>query len=417
MIPSSNNNPASEGMPPALSQPVNPQSGSGRQMLAVLLSLCLALFVASGFVSLADDSLVLLFRFHLLTLTSEILFFVALLVTVLMYGLMGLTPIVPKRLFLPIAVFYATGLLSVFPILIYAYDRVWEVDWVLSLCQAIVGVWILYRAQGGFVLRWPLVPVERLGVRRFSWLNLSTFVLVNVFVLLPGIMVYLFLCTALAVGHFSEGFMTLRPTGFSVQVRKYVRDDGKTIELFPMSHVADARFYHQISQTFPTNSVILMEGVTDEKNLLTNKISYKRMAKSLGLTEQRQEFTPSRGEIVHADVDVDEFTRDTINFLNLVMLVHARGLTLGNLQKLLQFSPPAHLDEELLNDLLRKRNQHLAKEIQSYLSESDNIIVPWGVAHMPGIARELQKAGFRLDRTQEYKVIQFRRQKATSQEH
>jgi hypothetical protein len=417
MIPSSNNNPASEGMPPALSQPVNPQSGSGRQMLAVLLSLCLALFVASGFVSLADDSLVLLFRFHLLTLTSEILFFVALLVTVLMYGLMGLTPIVPKRLFLPIAVFYATGLLSVFPILIYAYDRVWEVDWVLSLCQAIVGVWILYRAQGGFVLRWPLVPVERLGVGRFSWLNLSTFVLVNVFVLLPGIMVYLFLCTALAVGHFSEGFMTLRPTGFSVQVRKYVRDDGKTIELFPMSHVADARFYHQISQTFPTNSVILMEGVTDEKNLLTNKISYKRMAKSLGLTEQRQEFTPSRGEIVHADVDVDEFTRDTINFLNLVMLVHARGLTLGNLQKLLQFSPPAHLDEELLNDLLRKRNQHLAKEIQSYLSESDNIIVPWGVAHMPGIARELQKAGFRLDRTQEYKVIQFRRQKATSQEH
>jgi hypothetical protein len=417
MIPSSNNNPASEGMPPALSQPANPQSGSGRQMLAVLLSLCLALFVASGFVSLADDSLVLLFRFHLLTLTSEILFFVALLVTVLMYGLMGLTPIVPKRLFLPIAVFYATGLLSVFPILIYAYDRVWEVDWVLSLCQAIVGVWILYRAQGGFVLRWPLVPVERLGVRRFSWLNLSTFVLVNVFVLLPGIMVYLFLCTALAVGHFSEGFMTLRPTGFSVQVRKYVRDDGKTIELFPMSHVADARFYHQISQTFPTNSVILMEGVTDEKNLLTNKISYKRMAKSLGLTEQRQEFTPSRGEIVHADVDVDEFTRDTINFLNLVMLVHARGLTLGNLQKLLQFSPPAHLDEELLNDLLRKRNQHLAKEIQSYLSESDNIIVPWGVAHMPGIARELQKAGFRLDRTQEYKVIQFRRQKATSQEH
>ncbi len=41
------------------------------------------------------------------------------------------------------------------------------------------------------------------------------------------------------------------------------------------------------------------------------------------------------------------------------------------------------------------------------LPQSDNIMVPWGVAHMPGIAREIQKAGFRLDDTQEFMVIQF----------
>ena len=75
----------------------------------------------------------------------------------------------------------------------------------------------------------------------------------------------------------------------------------------------------------------------------------------------------------------------------------------------MQYSPPPHLEEEVINDLLRKRNQHLVEEIQSELPQTDNIMVPWGVAHMPGIAKQIQKAGFRLDQTQEYMVIQFGR--------
>ena len=43
-------------------------------------------------------------------------------------------------------------------------------------------------------------------------------------------------------------------------------------------------------------------------------------------------------------------------------------------------------------------------------------MVPWGVAHMPGIARELRKAGFWLDDTQEYMVIQFHRNKGRNPE-
>ena len=60
-----------------------------------------------------------------------------------------------------------------------------------------------------------------------------------------------------------------------------------------------------------------------------------------------------------------------------------------------------------MDDLIHKRNQHLLGEIFSRLSESENIIVPWGVAHMPEIARELKKAGFRLDKTQDYVAIRF----------
>jgi hypothetical protein len=192
-----------------------------------------------------------------------------------------------------------------------------------------------------------------------------------------------------------------------VQVRNYVRTDGKTNQLMPMSHVGESDFYRWVSKSFATNATILLEGVTDKRNLLTNKITYKRMATSLGLAEQEQEFRPSRGESVQADVDVGQFATNTIDFMNLVMLLHARGVTAGNAMKLMQYSPPPNFLEQLLEDLLRKRNEHLLEQIQARLKESENIIVPWGAAHMPEIAREIQKLGFRLNKTWEYRVIQF----------
>ena len=404
-----NNHFQSGGAPPPILPESKPKSGSGRHLLVILLNLFLALFLASGFVSLMDDSLVLLFGLHLLTVMSGILTFIAMLAAVLVYGLMGLTPMIPKRVFLPVTLFYVAGLLVSLLILIYTFDRAPQGDWVLSLCQVLLVVGLVWWLQGGVKYRWPIVEDKHLGDRSFSWGNLSVFVLVNVFVLLPAAIVSVFFLAALAVDHYSEGFMALRPNGFSVQVRKYVRNDGKTIELFPMAHVADARFYQKVSQTFPTNSIILMEGVTDDRNLLTNKISYRRMAKSLGLSEQRQEFVPQRGEMVDADVDVDQFSKDTIDFLNLVMLVHAKGMTPANVQTLMQYSPPPHLQDEFINDLVHKRNQRVLEEIRLELPETDNLMVPWGVAHMPGIARAIQKSGFRLSETQEYMVIQFRK--------
>jgi hypothetical protein len=251
------------------------------------------------------------------------------------------------------------------------------------------------------------VAENQLGARGFSWLNLSVFVVVNLLVLLPGVAVYLALCAGLAVGHFSDGFLALRPSGLIVQVRKYVRNDGKTVQLVPMAHIGEADFYRKLSASFPTNSIILMEGVTDNRNLLTNKLSYKRMATSLGLVEQQREFKPSQGEMVRADVDVEQFTTNTIDFLNLVMPIHTKGVNAETVLKVMQYSPPPHFEELLFNDLLTKRNRRVLEEIQARLPETDNIIVPWGAAHIPGIAKEIQKAGFRLNETREFMVIRF----------
>ena len=382
--------------------------------MVLLLSLCLGLFLADAVVSLVDDSLILLFDVHVLTVVRGIVFFFGMLVALVVYGLMGLTPIIPKRLFLPVTLFNPVAAVGLIPLAIYFYGRIEQVAWVISLGQVIFGLGILCWVQGGFRVRWPLVPENRLGSRRFNWLNLSGFVLVNVLVVLPAVTGYLAVCAALAVGHFSKGFLALRPGGLTVQVRKYVRNDGKTIQLVPMAHIGEADFYHRLSQSFPSNAVVLMEGVTDESNLLTNRITYKRMAAALGLAEQHEEFNPVQPELVMADVDVAQFRPDTIGFLNLTMLLHSKGLTAETVLRLMRYSPPPHLEEQLLDDLLRKRNAHLLQELQARLPASEQVIVPWGVAHMPGISQGIQASGFHLAETREYTVIRFRAAKNPS---
>ncbi len=314
---------------------------------------------------------------------------------------------VPKRFFLPLTLFSPAACLIAIPVAIYCFNRVQLLDWALSLIQVILGLGILYLVQGSFKLRLMLIPDTQLKTPEFSWWNLSAFLLANLFVVVPAVIFYLVVCIGLGMDHFTDGFLQLRPGGLTVTVRKYVRDDGKTIQLYPMSHVADAAFYHQIAQAFPTNSMILMEGVTDDHNLLTNKISYKRMAHSLGLSEQKKEFNPARGQVVRADVDVDQFTPDTLALLNMVMLIHTKGLTAGNLNGLFQYPMTPQLETELFDDLLTKRNRHLLGEIQKRLAQTDHIIIPWGVAHMPGISAAIQKQGFHLEETRKYVVIRF----------
>jgi uncharacterized protein YbaP (TraB family) len=89
------------------------------------------------------------------------------------------------------------------------------------------------------------------------------------------------------------------------------------------------------------------------------------------------------------------------------MLIHSKGVNAGSALALLQYPQPPHFEEKLFDDLIRKRNQHLVEEIRARLPQSENIMVPWGALHMPGIAREIQKSGFRLNETHDYMVIRF----------
>jgi hypothetical protein len=391
---------------PPLSPP--PKSGSSQTTLAILLSLYVGLFLADAVVSLADDTLALIFKHHPLSILRQPLGFLVVVASIGIYILMGLTPKIPKRLFLPMALFVPLAFLAGVPATIYHYRSLALFAWLVSLVQVVTGVAVLFRAQGGLRLRWPLVAESRLKSRGFSWRNLIVFFLVNLLILMPGAVIYLLIFASLGISHFSDGFVALRAHGLTVQARKYVRDDGKTVQLVPMAHVAERSFYRALSDSFTSNSIVLLEGVTDEQGLLTNHITYKRMAQTLGVAEQQKEFKPAQGELVPADVDVADFTTNTIGFLNLIMQVHAHGLRPDILMQLVQFAPQPGFEQELLTDLLHKRNLHVVEELQSRLDESEQFVVPWGAAHMPGIAKELQKLGFRVNETRDFTVIRFR---------
>ena len=391
--------------PPLLPPELNRKSG--RRFFAVVLSLCLALFILDAALPLIDYAVFVIFRVDALAFLRGLVSLASLAMAVGLYALIGFASFAPKRPFLLIPIFYFVTTLAMFPLAIYWYDQIPWMAMGNAVCQLVLGLGLLFWCRRGFKFSWPLVPEERIEVRRFSWRGPRAFLLGNVFVLAPLMVVFLFLCLARAVDHFSEGFMALHPSGFTVQVRKYVRDDGKVIELFPMAHVANANFYQKVSQSFPTNSLVLMEGVSDNRNLLTNKLGYKRMARSLGLAEQKETFTPPSNEVVRADVDVSQFSAETIHFLNLAMTLHSEGVNAQSLMKFAQFAPPPGFEKRLFDDILRKRNEHLLLEIRSHLLESDNIMVPWGVAHMPGIAKEIQKSGFHLAESHDYVVISF----------
>ena len=219
--------PLASDAPPLLSPQPKPGSGKHR-FFAILLSLCLGLFLADAAISFLDDLLIMASGCHAISVLRGLVAIATLLMSIALYGLIGLTPMVPKRFFLPLPFFSLATLLGAFPATIYFYSHLQQIALGTSTIQLALGIYILYRAQGRLKFRWPPVNAEQLGTRIFSWAHLLVFVLLNLFVLLPLVIIFLFSSTAHAVNRFKRRLHgSASPRGFTVQMRKYVRDDGK----------------------------------------------------------------------------------------------------------------------------------------------------------------------------------------------
>lgn len=376
-----------------------------RPFLAGFLGLLLGLFLIQAAVSLASDSLLLFFNRDDLVIADGLAFLLMLVTGFFTFGLMALIPGIPKRFFLPVSLFIPVAFVGILPLLVYQRDQAMVIFWGVSLGQLLVALFLVRRVQGGWKLRWPLFPEGQLVNRRFSFGNLLGVLLAGVLVLLPALALYAAFSATLAVDYFTDGFVALRPSGITMQVRKYVRDDGRKIMLVPMSHVGEPKFYQDLAASFPANSVILMEGVSDTNHLTTGHLDYSLAASATGGVAQAAAFKP-QGELVRADVDMSSFSPETLDLLKVAMLIHAKGVTAETLPLLLKPTPPG-LEELLIEDLLTNRNRHLLEILHERLPNAESIVVPWGAAHMPEIAREILKAGFRMVESQDYIAIRF----------
>jgi hypothetical protein len=365
----------------------------------------LALFLANAAVSFLDDSLLLFAGRQDLTVVRALFLLLMLPLGLIAYLMMALAPGVPKRVFLPVALFIPVSYVGVLPLFVYFHQHAAWIGWGVSTAQVLLGWWLVRWLNGNRGFRWPLVPDSRLRDRRFSWLHFTGMLLAALLVVLPALLFHTALSAKLAVGHFTAGFVDLRTSGVVMNVREYTREDGRKITLVPMSHVGETDFYQNLSESFPADSVVLMEGVSDNRKVVQASSNYSKMAESIGVAEQQQVFRP-KGKLVAADLDMSDFSPETLDLLKTAMLVHSKGVTAETMPILMKPTPPG-LEKILMEDILTKRNRHLLKVLHEHLAESNHIVIPWGAAHMPEISREIEKSGFKVTATRDYTAIRF----------
>src|SRR5215470_7737684 len=144
----------SAGIPPPLATAAPPVIGlgetvaprptggfwRGRHLVAVVLSLGLGLFLADALISAVDDSFILLFNVRLLGGLRSLVGFLTVIVGLVIYALMGITPMIPKRKFILVALFSPLAALVAVPFWIYFADRMQIVIWAISVFQVFCAV-------------------------------------------------------------------------------------------------------------------------------------------------------------------------------------------------------------------------------------------------------------------------------------
>jgi hypothetical protein len=380
---------------------------SVRKAVATLLSLGLVFFLADGLFSFLGDSLSVAFGIAAFPLIRGLLLLLTLGMAAVLFVVGAASPMVPGRYIWPLVFFKPAAFLLLPLIAIYCFGHLAQIGAVIAVAQLAAGCAVLWAATGRIHLSWPVIREEQLGDPVFSLGRLAAF-LFPAFLLVPGVLVYFGFCAALATSHFSDHFLALGVDGLWVRAKTFERSDGKSVELIPMIHVAEPRFYAQVARAFPTNAVVLLEGVTDDRHLLRQTLSYKRLASSLGLADQQSMFGPGPTRAQRADVDLSQFSAKTIELLNLVSRIHAQGLTPENIREWLQKAQGPEMLDRVWRDLLTLRNEHLLAELQRALSRMDVVTIPWGAAHMPGLARGLEKLNFHLAQERDYEVLRYR---------
>lgn len=392
-------------MPPDVPPPLPSTQESAPPSRAVtVLSGLLLIFLAGGVLALADDLLMLIDRRELSAYRA--LASLAVLGTgVITYLLVALLPRIPKRIFLPVSLFLPVSTVACLPILIHFPGQISWISLSASLLHVLLALCLIRIARGDRKLRWPFLAETTLQPRPFRWGHAIGVIAIGLFLILPFLAGSVLLSAKHAVDHFSDGFVALKPSGLSMQARHYVRNDGRTVLLVPMSHVGEETFYQDLSRSFPDDAIVLMEGVSDHQQLFRPQKGYTKMAEAIGVVEQQQAFKP-RGQLVAADLDMSEFSQATRDMIKNAMLIHTQGITAETLHHLMKPTPKG-LEKQLMDDILTKRNQHLLKVLKEKLEHAEHIVIPWGAAHMPEIAREIQKDGFQLQKTQNYLAIRF----------
>lgn len=194
------------------------------------------------------------------------------------------------------------------------------------------------------------------------------------------------------------------------------RQGKPTFLLYPMIHIADPKFYSEISARLKNCDVILFEGIRSPKSRRLTKC-YLELTKSarLGLVSQsKMDLEHVKERLVHADMEDDCFDEEWAKIPMMQRLLIGLfspfvGLYLRYLGTRRMLAKHLSIDiletrEELLHDdfksfdelILHKRDMILTKAIDdciaSHSSGTSRIGILYGAAHMCAAIRHLIEA-------------------------
>jgi hypothetical protein len=364
--------------------------------VSFLLNAYLVGFLADGLLSLADEVL----HSAGLEVLSSLRHLVAapvVLGSAALYGLIGVMTRVPARIVLPPCLFTVWVSLGALPLTFRMTPD--DAAFVLALGQIALGLLALllvHRFTQG--ARWLFTP-ESLARVRFSARRAVLFTAGNM-LLLPIVGgIYALLWGALTISDLTEGFTWIDTDGIHAEERQYVRGD-KRVYLIAMVHFGDRAYFEDVAGSLPTrNAVVLAEGVTDVSGMLAEPpIASDRFVPRAGIVAQGDVAIGAHHDVEAADMDVADLTPATVAFVNAVHEVFQSASLQDALQGYTRYLRGFGAEDisGAIRELIEARNAFLLDRIDQSLEHYDQIIVPWGAAHMPGLEAALEADGFTL---------------------
>lgn len=379
-----------------------------------LANFYIVLFLIDAGLSLIDELLVA--SSSPLPLFSSVRYTVAYVVialSMLFFACLGIDRRLPKRVFLPLTLYISWSAMAMWPLSgVVGRESLGLISAVGQLLLGGIAI-VLLRGLGGK----NLLTRELFQTPMFSLGNTLGFTAINL-LLLPFALVYTGLATtSYYLDRQTAGFMRLSPIGIYMTDRSYHLDE-KVIRLTGMIHIGKEDYYEGLAGSIPAErTIILAEGVTDQDSLLEYQFNYSKLAGVIGLSSQEKmrfegnlvdlyalnggnsiEREQDKPDIARADIDLNRFDPQTVEFLN------ALGRTLFSDKPLVEGLAEYNVwvSENMtperiagvMFDILDKRNEVVIDSMLRTLKRYDTIIIPWGAMHMPAIEEAVLEQGF-----------------------
>jgi hypothetical protein len=183
-------------------------------------------------------------------------------------------------------------------------------------------------------------------------------------------------------------------------------------------HIARQGYYNELVNSLPAaKTIVLVEGVTDQDRLLENRLDYGSLAGLVGLSSQETmqfdgnpvelddlevadefERDATKPDMVRADVDINRFNPETVEFLDALgrTLLGSKPLAQGitEYNDWVQANATPELLSGVMADIFDRRNEVVIDTLQRSLERYDTIVIPWGAMHMPAIEAAVLERGF-----------------------